>query len=50
MPVQFMSVFGVTLGVTLSSQTLGAVFLALALVYYLNRNIPASDAAQHNVL
>jgi hypothetical protein len=51
-PVQFMSQFGVTLAVniTLSSKTLGSVFIALALIYYWNRNIPASDSAQHNIL
>lgn len=52
MPIMFMSQFGVTLdsNTVLPSQILGGVFTGLALVYYWNRNIPAADPAQHNIL
>lgn len=50
MPQQFMAQFGVTLNVTLPSQILGAAFTGLALIYYWNRNISATDPAQHNIL
>jgi hypothetical protein len=50
-PVSFMSQFGVTLDNSgmLPAQTLGSVFTALAMIYW-NRNIPATDIAQHHIL
>src|SRR5689334_12257531 len=51
-PVMFMSQFGVTLDNNglVPGRTMGAAFLGLALIYYWNRNTPASDATQHNIL
>ena len=51
-PVLFMSQFGVTLdnNGTLPAQTLGAALTSLALIYYWNRNTPATDITQHNIL
>ena len=51
-PVMFMSQFGVTLDNNglVPGRTMGAAFLGLALIYYWNRNTPASDATQHNLL
>jgi hypothetical protein len=51
-PVLFLSQFGVTIdnNGTLPAQILGGAFTALALIYYWNRNIPATDTAQHNIL
>lgn len=51
-PVQFMATYGVSLDINgaLMSRVLGAALVAFALTFWLNRRIPASDKAWHNLL
>ncbi|MBX2929621.1 MAG: hypothetical protein KF852_17445 [Saprospiraceae bacterium] len=51
-PVQFMATYGISPDINgaLMSRILGAALIAFALTFWLNRHIPASDKAWHNLL
>lgn len=51
-PLQFMGTYGVMLDSNgmLMARVLGAALTAYALTFWLNRNIPSSDNAWHNLL
>ncbi|MCM4156898.1 hypothetical protein [Gramella sp. AN32] len=51
-PIQLMAIFGVTLdsdGIMMA-RILGAALTAYGLTFWLNRNLPATDKAWHNLL
>ena len=51
-PIQLMAIFGVTLDSdgTMMARILGAALTAYGLTFWLNRNLPATDKAWHNLL
>ncbi len=51
-PIQLMAIFGVTLDSdgTMMARILGAALTAYGLTFGLNRNLPATDKAWHNLL
>lgn len=51
-PVQFMDAYGVSLDDdgTMMARILGAALTSFAIVFWLNRNTPATDKSWHNVL
>ena len=50
--IQLMAIFGVTLDSdgTMMARILGAALTAYGLTFWLNRNLPATDKAWHNLL
>ncbi len=51
-PIQLMAIFGMTLDSdgTMMARILGAALTAYGLTFWLNRNLPATDKAWHNLL
>jgi hypothetical protein len=51
-PIQLMATFGVTLDSngTMMARILGAALTAYGMTFWLNRNLPVSDKAWHNLL